>query len=75
MWALKEAPRDKIASTARVVSTPDSTAASVGGSQFMAEYTIHIMYYPQIASRDLDDTYPGILGAKVIQSSPGLQPR
>ena len=30
------------------------------------------MYYPQIVSRDLDDTYPGILGAKVIQSSPGL---
>ena len=31
----------------------------------MAEYTTHIKYYPQNASCDLDDTYPGILGAKV----------
>ena len=31
----------------------------------MAENTTHIMYYPQNASCDLDDTYPGILGAKV----------
>ena len=30
------------------------------------------MYYPQIASCDLDDTYPGILGAKFTQSPPGL---
>ena len=32
---------DKIASTARVVSTPDWAAALVDGSQFMAEYTAH----------------------------------
>ena len=30
----------------------------------MAEYTTHIIYYPQNARRDLDDTYPEILGAK-----------
>ena len=49
-----------------VVSTPDSAAVLVRGSQLMEKHTAHIMYYPQIASRDLDDTYPGILGAKVI---------
>ena len=30
----------------------------------MAEYTTHIIYYPQNARRDLDDTHPEILGAK-----------
>ena len=58
-----------------VVSTPDSAAASVRGSQLIEKHTAHILYYPQIVSHHLDDTYPGILGAKVIQSSSKLQPR
>ena len=29
------------------------------------KYTTHIIYHPQNARHDLDDTYPEILGAKV----------
>ena len=45
----------------------DSAAASVRGSQLMDKHTAHIIYYQQIVSLNLDDTYPGILGVKIIQ--------
>ena len=59
------------ASTARVVSTPDWAAVSVGGSLFMAEYTAHynVLHTDRRMREkisDLDDSHPEILGAKLI---------